>query len=264
MEIIVVDNGSSDGSEKIAGQFKVKMLSETSMKSSYAARNMGIREAKGEMLVFTDADCIVSPDWLRHLVRDWLDFSIGCFAGEIQAYQPETLIEKFSVRNQILKQRHTLNNPYLPYAQTANAGFRREVFEQIGNFDPEMKSGGDADFCWRMQKQTSYQLRFFPEAVVYHKHRDTVKGLFKQFQKYEYGRKYWFFRYPEYPLSSKGSLIFEMLWRILKAVLIFPINFIKWALGRIDEVDLLSPFLTCVMSAGTLSARFSKKGFSRE
>jgi len=264
LEIIVVDNGSNDRSDEIAQKFKVEMLFETSMKSSYAARNKGVREAKGEMLAFTDADCVVSPGWLKHMVQHWTDSSIGCFAGEIKAFQPKTIIEKFSERKDILNQRHTFNNPYLPYAQTANVGFRKQVFEQIGLFDSEMKTGGDADFCWRMQKQTRFQIRFIPKAVVYHKHRDSVRGLYKQFQKYEYARKYWLIRYPDFPLPSKGKLIFELLRVSCKAILIFPINLIRWVTGKIDGVDLLSPFLACVMSVGTLSVRFSNKFFSRD
>ena len=264
IEIIVVDNGSNDKSDEIAKTFGIKVLFETSMNSSYAARNKGIKAAHGELFAFTDADCVVSPWWLNFLVKDWNDQSVGCFCGEIEAFQPNTLIEKFSERRKILSQQNTLKNAYLPYAQTANVAYRREVFEQVGFFNPEMKSGGDADFGWRMQKETSFLVRFCPNAIVYHKHRTTIRALFKQYQKYEYGKKFWVKRYPDYPMPSAGMRFLALIGSLGMAFLLLPVNSIKLCLRRIDFTDFFSPFLVCVIAAGTLSARIGWKSLRRD
>jgi glycosyltransferase involved in cell wall biosynthesis len=75
-------------------QYPVELLYECQIQSSYAARNRGIRAAKGEIVVFTDADCVARPDWLCHLLADYADHKWGGFAGSIEAYQPRTDVQR--------------------------------------------------------------------------------------------------------------------------------------------------------------------------
>ena len=63
-EIIIVDNGSNDNTRSVIEEHPVKLLVEDRIQSSYAARNKGIKNAKGEVIAFTDADCIPAPDWI--------------------------------------------------------------------------------------------------------------------------------------------------------------------------------------------------------
>ena len=254
-EVIVIDNGSNDESVEIAKKFDVKLYHETTIQSSYAARNKGVKGAKGELLAFTDADCIVTQGWLKHLVKDWDDESIGCFAGEIMPYKPETLIEIFSDRINILRQAGTLNCAYRPYSQTANSGYRRKVFDKIGLFNAELVSGGDADISWRMQRETSLKIKFIPEALVYHKHRTSFRGLYKQFRRYEHGKLLWQKYYPDYKLPSVEQRRTEFIKAVKRAVKTLPGNLKKYLKKQADLVDILSPFLRVVMAYGTLSAR---------
>lgn len=253
-EVIVIDNGSNDGSIKIAGRFEVKMFSET-FQSSYAARNKGIKEAKGELIAFTDADCVVTPGWLKNLVKEWDDKSIGCFAGEIEAYQPKTLVEKFSDRTGILGQKSTLFCSYLPYAQTANSAYRREVFDKVGLFNTEIVSGGDADIAWRMQKRLGLKIEFVPEALVYHKHRTSIKELYNQFKKYEHGKILWHRYYSDYKLPTFWRRTIELMDSIVIALLILPYNMIKYLKKEIDIIDFTTPFFKIVMCLSTFTAR---------
>jgi len=254
-EIFIVDNGSTDASVEIAQKYRAIILFEQSIKSSYAARNKGIQSARGDLIAFTDADCIVTPGWLRHLVKDWADTSIGCFAGEIEAYQPSTLIEIFSDRQGILRQRGTLNCSYLPYTQTANSAYRKEVFDKIGLFIPEMTSGGDGEISWRMQKKLGLGIKFVPEALVYHKHRTSLIGLYNQYKKYEHGKLLWHKYYPDYPLPSVEQREHELNDAIDRAHINFKTNKEMFVEGRIDLVDLLTPWLLVVMRLATYRAR---------
>lgn len=255
LEIIVIDNGSTDNSAEIAQKFDVKLLAETTIQSSYAARNKGIREAKGELIAFTDADCIVTPGWLKYLVAYWDDETIGCFAGEIEAYQPESLVEKFSDREGILRQRCTLDSPYLPYPQTANAAYRKLVFDQVGLFIPEMTSGGDADIAWRMQRQIGLKIRFVPEALVYHKHRTSLQGLYNQYHRYECGKFYWTKLYPDYPFASVEQRKLELERSIHMQYSALKRNILPLANNSIDLVDFVSPFFKALIHAATFKAR---------
>ena len=257
-ELIVVDNGSKDETPEIAQKFGARVLYETSKQSSYAARNKGIIEAKGQLLAFTDSDCVVTPGWLKHLIQYWDDTSIGCFAGEVEAYKPETLLEKFADRSGILRQNVTLKCPYLPYTQTANSAYRSEVFEKIGLFNAELVSGGDADISWRMQREMGLQIKFIPDALVYHKHRANLKDLFRQFKKYEYGKLLWKRYYPDYKLPPLRKRVIDVVKASAFALAILPFNLSKYTRKQIDIVDLASPFFRVVMAFGTLSARIRK------
>jgi glycosyltransferase involved in cell wall biosynthesis/SAM-dependent methyltransferase len=256
LETIVVDNGSTDSSVNIAGNYNVTLLHESSVKSSYAARNTGVKAARGDLIAFTDADCIVTPDWLTHLAAHWQDETAGCFAGEIEAYQPGDLIEQFSDRQGILRQSGTLSCTYLPYTQTANSAYRKSVFEQVGLFDPDMTSGGDADIAWRMQQKLGLKIKFVPEALVYHKHRTSIEGLFNQFRKYEHGKSFWSGKYPDYEAPSLEQRKNELDNSIARLTSDLSANSMEFIRDQIDFVDLCTPFLKYVMSLGTCKARF--------
>ena len=97
-EIIVVDNGSTDHTRQIVGRYPVRLLEERETKGAAAARNKGIRHARCDIIAFTDADCVADPNWLKMLVADHEDPSIGGFVGETRGHEPaRTLIE--SVQN---------------------------------------------------------------------------------------------------------------------------------------------------------------------
>lgn len=255
LEIILVDNGSNDGSEKIVKEFNVRLIYDGSIRSSYQARNTGIKNAHGDLIAFTDSDCIVSPDWLKNLATYWDDNDIGCFAGEILSYEPKTITEKFSDRYRILEQNGTLSHPYMPFTATANSSYRKEVFSKIGYFNPRLASGGDADFSWRMQKKLGLKIKFIPEAVVYHRHRTNIIALYKQFKKYECGQRLLNQLYPDMRIPSIEERKSELLRGIYSSLRWLPGRIIKYANNEIDFTTFISPFVYIVASFGTYMGR---------
>ncbi|WP_233258517.1 glycosyltransferase family 2 protein [[Phormidium] sp. ETS-05] len=195
VEYIIVDNNSRDRTSTILAaaannSFPLKPLSENQIQSSYAARNRGIQAAKGEIIAFTDADCRPEPDWLLNLIKPFGKPEVGIVAGEITAYPGSTLLEKYAQRKDILSQKHTLANSFCPYGQTANLAIRQQVLREIGLFRPYLTTGGDADLCWRVLRQTHWRLEFAPDAIVKHRHRRTLKQLQSQWRRYGESNRY--------------------------------------------------------------------------
>lgn len=184
-EIILVNNNSNDSTEDIARRYPITIVNENIMQSSYAARNLGIQHAKGDILIFTDTDCIVTPQWIKNLLTSHNNPEIGCFAGNIKSFQPKTVAECFAAKDEENhNQERSLKTGYLPAANTANVAYRKELFQKIGLFNRDLKSGGDAELTWRLARYGNYKIIYVPEAIVYHKHRTSITDLYRQHRKY--------------------------------------------------------------------------------
>ncbi|HEY9877120.1 MAG TPA: glycosyltransferase, partial [Leptolyngbyaceae cyanobacterium] len=195
VEFLLVDNGSCDRTPQIlqaAAQShpQIRVISYAAVQSSYAARNAGIRAATGDVLAFTDADCYPSPTWLEKLVQPFEAPEVGLVAGEVEAFPSGNWIERYADRKATLSQKSTLAHPFCPYGQTANLAIRAILFKQVGLFRPYLTSGGDADICWRMQREGGWQLVFAPEATIQHHHRSTLKELRRQWYRYGCSNRY--------------------------------------------------------------------------
>lgn len=187
-EIIVVDNNSSDNSYSIVEAFiekhkdnKIILLKEV-VPGPSAARNKGITQATGDIIAFTDSDCIADRNWIKEIVEAY-DESIGGVAGNIKGYMPKNLVEKFlsifTLRglktSQIFKQ-YTLLEGGFP---SANLSFRREVLEQLNGFEVTIRYGEDHDICARAYK-LGYKIKYITKGLIYHCHRSSLVGLIKQ------------------------------------------------------------------------------------
>lgn len=181
-EVVVVDNRSTDRTRAVLREYPITLLEETETQSSYAARNLGIRRSRGDVLAFTDADCVVEHGWLRAIVRAIAPADVGGVAGAIEAYGSDSPIEQYQA-HRALRAERAYNHKVLPFAQTANAAYRRSVFDRIGLFNPGIIFGGDLDLSWRMQRELGLRLVFEPLAFVWHRHRTTVQGLFALYEK---------------------------------------------------------------------------------
>ncbi|HJQ82902.1 MAG TPA: glycosyltransferase [Candidatus Binatia bacterium] len=197
LEIIAVDNRSTDRTAGVMCGYPVRVVAERRVQSSYAARNAGLAEARGAILCFTDADCLPDPGWVRALVAALADEDAGGAAGRIEAAPGTTLVERFQVDERVLDAANAFTRPTLPFAQTANAAYRRVVFERVGLFDPSLVSGGDLDLSWRMQR-AGWGLAYAPGALVRHRHRTTFRGLVKLYAKNGHGAALLGDRYPSY------------------------------------------------------------------
>lgn len=251
-EIIIVDNGSIDGTINIINKYheNVKIVHEFE-KGSYIARNKGIQESNNEIIAFTDSDCIISKDWLKEICKGFISEDIGCVVGAINPYPGKTLVEIYSGKKDVLSQEITINHRFLPYGATANVAFRRDVFNKIGNFDKELMSGGDADLAWRMQLLTTYKLTYRRESIVQHHHRTTIKNLFKQHFRYGIGSA---LLYKKYGNSMKYGVKQSLSDWLKLAINEFSIS-IKKMIKDHDRYYIFEPLLTFVCTTGYRTGR---------
>ena len=199
VEYLLIDNNSSDHTPIILAEavkkaqeknINFKHLTENKIQSSYAARNLGIRESNNEILVFTDADCRPDNHWLEKIVKPFSNSSVGIVVGEIVAYPGKSLLEKYADHKQLMSQKFLIEHPFYPYGQTANIAIRKQAFRDVGLFRPYLTTGGDADICWRIQKEANWQLEYVPEAFIYHRHRSNFKSFRSQFRRYGSSNRY--------------------------------------------------------------------------
>ncbi|MEQ9548507.1 MAG: glycosyltransferase [Coleofasciculus sp. G3-WIS-01] len=247
VEYLLVDNNSRDRTPEILKQaaqdakaqgITLHPLIENQIQSSYAARNTGIKASTGEILAFTDADCRPIPQWLSLLVQPFTNPQIGLVVGEISALPGKTLLEKHAERQGTLSQKHTIEHPFCPYGQTANLAIRRQALQEVGLFRPYMTTGGDADICWRIQRQTQWQLNFAEKAIVQHRHRANLREFRSQWQRYGRSNKYLHELHGvelQPKLTSKKSLYLISRW-LLKEL---PITSGQIITGKASFVDAL-------------------------
>jgi GT2 family glycosyltransferase len=178
VEFIFVDNASTDRTRTILGSYhgQITVLFENK-RGAAAARNAGLRHARGEIIAFIDADCVADPDWLKNLILPLHDPKVGIVGGRILAQEPTNKIEAFG--ETIHDHNLSINAWKPPYAMTANWSSPLAVLESVGLFDEKFLRGQDCDLSYRIV-QAGYKLVYQPEAVVYHKNKKTVSGLFME------------------------------------------------------------------------------------
>jgi mycofactocin glycosyltransferase len=178
VELRVVDNGSRDGTARVLQGYGDRIVRlEEATRGPAAARNAGLRDARGEVVAFTDADCQVDPDWLTAVVAPLEDPHVGIAGGTIRAVPPAGEIELFGERIHDHRQAIEVFEP--PYAITMNWASRRAVLEDLGGFDERFRRCEDVDLSYRIT-QAGYTLAFAPDAIVYHHNEENLAGLFRE------------------------------------------------------------------------------------
>lgn len=241
-ECLLIDNNSNDRTVellKTAESDRIRVFNQSQIQSSYAARNLGIQNATGEILAFTDADCRPEPNWLSDLIQPFREPAVGLVAGEIKALPGNTVLEQYADRQETLSQKHTLNHPFCAYGQTANLAIRLQAFKQIGLFRPYLTTGGDADICWRILRETAWKLRFAETAIVRHRHRTTLTELQSQWRRYGRSNRY-LHELHGIDLMREPNFS-EYRYRLMRWMLKeLPIASLKLLAGQANLVDLIN------------------------
>lgn len=195
-EVIFVDNGSSDASLEMLNNFaltsglRVVVAVEAEIPGSYAARNKGVSVSQGELLVFTDADCIPSADWLSMLYDRWVKSKPeSVLVGEVVLFAKDaaapTAVELFEMVYGF-NQKHNVNDK--GYGVTANLTVARFFFDEVGFFNHRLKSKGDYEWCRRAALKGA-RLLYVGGAFVRHPARMTLGELFLKVRRVAGGQR---------------------------------------------------------------------------
>jgi glycosyltransferase involved in cell wall biosynthesis len=178
-EVIVVDNKSCQDVTKITKHFRVKLSTENDIQSSYAARNKGIQQARGEVLVFIDSDCQASNDWLYEGIKKMHQTGSDMVGGNV--------VFSFSGKNTSAEYYdavvflQTEEKVKQGFCGTANMFVKSSVFNSLGMFPQNVKSGGDIFFS-KKATISGFKLVYSPKAIVYHPTRrfwSLAKKMFR-------------------------------------------------------------------------------------
>ena len=244
-EIIVVDNNSTDGSKGIIDSFlagrKVKYFFEEK-RGRGAARNAGLRVARGEIIAMTDADCIVPTDWLKRLtepvIQDQAQAVMGFFEPAVKNFWAKNIQE-----NDLLFFRRNLDGEFINTLDTKNFAIEVNLIKKF-MFDSSLENFEDFDLYLRLSEW--YKIRFLPATKVSHYHKNSFvtsivlnvnRGYWnmKIYQKYKKEKN--LIKHPMFESISVTNFIklpFWLIWQIAKkpgAALFTITSEISWRIG---------------------------------
>jgi O-antigen biosynthesis protein len=179
-EVIVVNDGSCDRTLEIAESHGYCRIISQPNKGLSAARNVGAEAATGEIVAYTDSDCVADPDWLPYLVAKMEASGLAACGGP-NFPPPEDSLVPAAVAVAPGGPTHVLlSDEVAEHIAGCNMAFRREALLDLGGFDPVYRAAGDdVDICWRFQ-DAGFVIGFSPAAIVWHFRRNTVKAYCNQ------------------------------------------------------------------------------------
>lgn len=228
-DVIVVDDGSKDGTEDFIREYSKDLkINFTFFKQQNsgpaAARNRGIQHAKGEIIAFTDDDCIPADNWIEEGVKLFVDPFIGGVGGGIRQVGN-------GITSEFIEFHRIWQVPIIEgkanYLITANAFYRRDILVSVGGFEEGIKNPGgeDPDISMKI-RECGYVLKVNENSIVYHAHKESLKGFYKTFYNYGRGTNYLWHKWgkklydspPHPPIRQVLKYDnFMMLWQYYKA-----------------------------------------------
>ncbi|MEM5782548.1 MAG: glycosyltransferase, partial [Candidatus Aenigmatarchaeota archaeon] len=196
-EIIVVDDGSTDKTKLIVKKFRRVRLILQNHRGPAAARNLGTKKANGNIIIFTDSDCVPEKNWIKHMIEPFKSKEIVGVAGTYKTLNKKSIIARFAGYEIEEKHEEMKRQKYIDFIGTYSAAYRKDIFFKFGGFDESFTtaSGEDPELSFKISK-AGMKMVFQPKAFVYHRHPDTIFKFLKQ----KFWRGYW-----RIPLYKKHS-----------------------------------------------------------
>jgi GT2 family glycosyltransferase len=175
-EVIIVNGPSIDETDNLLKKYPFRVIQQKGKRGLSAARNQGIKAAKGEIIALIDDDAIADNNWIKYIIKKYIDESIGSVGGATYYMSDSKVIEMTMALDvtQFGRPRGTPiddnNSKYVrfKFVHGCNCSFRKKIFEEIGGFDEYYTYWLDeTDLCVRIAK-AGYEIDYEPNAVVYH------------------------------------------------------------------------------------------------
>lgn len=260
-EIIIVDDCSSDKTIKRAMAYKIKLIRQVERKGPAAARNLGAKDAKGEVLAFTDADCIVQTSWLRSLVEPMVhEDEIACVGGPILPSNPTSIMEE-SLSNLYRTflcwgtgigrcSRTEGNISYGPVKILGgNFAVRRHVFDKLEGLNEFLLSNEDQEFSMRIYR-SGWKIAYVPYAAIYHSRHLTFLMHMRRF--FRYG-VYWAICNVKYRYTlSLPHILLPVMFVFLLILRLSPFSFIALPLILMYSLFMFLAGVQAVAKAGKI------------
>ena len=188
-EFIVSDDGSTDSTEETVkhwqteSNFPIKFITQENQGPG-AARNHGLENSEGELILFIDSDCEAHSDWIQTIYEEYLNDSFDACGGPDGAKDDFTTLQKaidFAMTSFITTggmRGHSEKMMAKFFPRTHNMGLKRSVYEKVGGFG-DLRHGQDIELSNRIRKSGA-RIKFLINAVVYHRRRTSIKQFFKQ------------------------------------------------------------------------------------
>ncbi|MFH0929167.1 MAG: glycosyltransferase [Candidatus Aenigmatarchaeota archaeon] len=185
-EIIVVDDGSTDRTVEAAKKFKnVKVFSRKHMGPA-AQRTFGAKAAKGDIVFFTDSDCVAPKGLLKGIAMNFQKHDIAGCGGTYKTLNKKSSVARFVGYE--IGWRHSKQVGYTDFLGTYCCAYKRDIFLKFGGFNPTFKtaSGEDPELSFKIFSG-GHKLLFDKTLFVWHSHPNSLKKYLKQ----QFYRAYW-------------------------------------------------------------------------
>jgi cellulose synthase/poly-beta-1,6-N-acetylglucosamine synthase-like glycosyltransferase len=188
VEILVVNDGSTDNTEAIvSARSGVRLIAQANAGPA-AARNHGAQKARGTIILFTDDDCVPTPDWLDAMLEPFNDPEVVGAKGVYRTRQ-KSLVARFVQIEYEDRYRRMTGFSCIDFIDTYSAAFRRDRFLEMTGYDTSfpVACAEDIELSYRMSAR-GWKMKFVPAAIVYHTHPDTLSRYLKKKYKFAFWR----------------------------------------------------------------------------
>jgi len=243
-EIIVVDasNGSLDDVKKMFENkirwVKYKNINNARKRTTVAQINLGVEKAKGDFIVYIDADCIPATDWLYELTKPLIYENEYFVGGAVKSLNKKTHRDE--------QWDNLTKHKYVNCCANMNSAVRRELLEKVGKYDAiKFNYGWDVDYCWRAIN-AGYRIKYVPTAVIYHDW-GSAKSELKRSYRYGEARARLYKKHPDKikDILSEDpmAILYPLIILSLSIIMVFPYYSLIFPILILNNLNRGNPFI---------------------